>query len=136
MTNLTIREWLNGGLIPLNVCIIIIILHSLWEASRKYGPGWATQPGIASACALLWIFTADLIRSAVAWSLLHDQGRSQPLQYLSSNTTMLYIIAGTMASCATFRLIYTLSPSRWGHWGWVSAAILTTIFMTGIILID
>lgn len=132
MTNLMVREWLNGGLIPLNVSILIVITQSLWVTYRSYGPGWASQPGIASACALLWIFAADLIRSCLAWSYLHAQNLGLPTSHYGYTTTILYIIAGTMATVATFRLIYTLSPSSWGHRAWIAAAILTALFMVGV----
>lgn len=129
MTNLIIREWLNGGLIPLNVCVIFIISHSLWQSWRALGPGWTRSPGVASACAFWWLFVADLIRSIMAWSLLHAQNAGRPLQYLGFTTTMAYIAAASIATLATFRLIYTLSPDSWGHRGWISAAALVAAFM-------
>jgi hypothetical protein len=135
LTNLVIREWINGVLIPLNICIMIIIAHSLFDSYRRYGIGWAKQPGIGSACALWWIFGADLIRSCLAWSFLHGQNLGRPTSHYSYSTTLLYIFAGSIAAAATFRLIFTLSPSSWGHKGWIAAAILTAVFMTAFAVI-
>jgi hypothetical protein len=134
LTNLLIREWLNGGLIPLNVCIILIITHSLW-ASRRFGPGWTKQSGVASACALWWIFAADFIRASMAWSLLHSQNQGRPIPYLGYTTTALYITAAFIAVLATFRLIYTLSPAAWGHKAWLASAGLMVAFMAAIYLL-
>lgn len=136
MTNLIIREWLNGGLIPLNVCITFVFTHSLYVSWRKYGRGWTKAPGVQSACALWWIFLADLIRSCMAWSLLHAQSSGRPIQYLGYTPTLLYIAAAAIAMGATFRLIYTLGPSEWGHKGWLAALALTAIFMGGLSLIN
>lgn len=136
MNNLLIREWLNGGLISLNACVILIISHSLLLSWRANGKGWTKAPGVASACAFWWLFVADLIRACMAWSLLHAQSSGRPLQYLGFTTTMFYIAAGTIATLATFRLIYTLSPLSWGHRAWVAAAALTGIFMVGLSFID
>lgn len=129
MTNLLIREWLNGALIPLNICIMIVISKSLWDSRRKFGRGWTRVPGVSSACAFWWIFLADLIRSCMAWHLLHAQNLGQPLNYLTPTTTTAYIAAALMATLATFRLIYTLGPASWGHRGWVVAAVLTVIIV-------
>ncbi len=136
MTNLLIREWLNGGLIPLNVCIMFIISHSLWTSYCEFGRGWTQRPGIRSACALWWIFLADLIRSCMAWTLLRAQSQGHPIEYLGYTTTMLYIAAAGIATLATFRLIYTLSPSSWGHRAWIGAAVLTAAFMICISFIN
>src|SRR3954464_7852255 len=111
-----VREWLNGMLIPLTLCIQFIIFRSLWEARKYLGSQWNRAPGVASACALLWIFLADGLRATMAWSLLHQQLTSHEhieFRYL----TIIYIISGVIAATATFRLIYTLSPARWGHRG-------------------
>lgn len=133
-TNLLIREWLNGGLIPLNISILLIIAHSLWETRRKYGgSGWWDAPGAKSACALWWIFLADLIRATLAFVILHTQRLNgvhaiRQALYLNDVSTLLYIGAAVIATLATFRLIYALSPARWGHNAWIATAIFTAVF--------
>jgi hypothetical protein len=130
--NLIAREWLNAGLIPLTACIIIIISFTLIDAYRAHGKGWTKVPGVKSACAFWWIFVADLIRACMAWAYLNAQNDGRELATLSSLATILYLVAAIIASLATFRLIHALSPTSWGHKGWVSAAILTVAFMVGL----
>lgn len=135
MTNLIAREWLNAALIPLNACIIVIIGFTLWDAYRRNGPGWTQFPGVKSACALGWIFIADLMRASMAWAFLNAQNEGRPLYAVNSAATVAYLIAAIIASLATFRLIYALSPVAWGHKGWVAAAALTLVFMFGLSLV-
>jgi hypothetical protein len=125
VTNILIREWLNGGLIPLNICIIIIISYTLWLARKDYGPGWSKQPGVSSACALWWLFFSDLIRSVLAWQIIHAQRMGRPLDIFENERTVIYIVIAAIATAATFRLIYTLSPDGWGHKAWIFAAVVT-----------
>lgn len=132
MTNLVVREWLNAALIPLNVCILIIITHSLWESYKTHGKGWTNAPGVKSACALWWIFLADFIRASMAWSFLNAQNNGNPVEFISYAATIVYLTAALIAAPATFRLIYALSPASWGHKGWASAAILTAAFVIGM----
>lgn len=130
--NLIAREWLNAGLIPLTACIIIIISFTLTDAYKTHGRGWTNVPGVKSACAFWWIFVADLIRACMAWAYLNAQNDGRELATLSRAATVLYLVAAVIASLATFRLIYALSPTAWGHKGWVAAAVLTTAFMVGL----
>jgi hypothetical protein len=136
VTNLLIREWLNGGLIPLNVCIIIVISYSLLASRRVSGPGWTKEPGVASACAFWWLFVADLIRAIMAWLLLHAEVTGRSPEYLGYAPTLLYMASAAIAMLATFRLIYTLSPASWGHKAWLAAAGLTVAFIAGLSLIN
>ena len=132
MTNLLIREWLNGGLIPLNICMITIISITLFRAWRMGGKNWLRLRGIQTACALLWIFIADLIRSIVAWVILH-QSQVNPYDDLFTPMTHIatatYMCAAVIAVTATMRLIYTLSPRNWGHKSWVIALVFTVLFL-------
>lgn len=127
-----VREWLNAGLIPLTACILFIIAYSLLESYRLNGRGWTSAPGVKSACALWWIFLADLIRASMAWTLLNAQNEGRASEYLSSSATLFYMAAAVIAALATFRLIYALSPTSWGHSGWVVAAGITAVFMVGL----
>lgn len=129
MNNLIIREWLNGGLIPLNMCVIVMISRQLYFAREKFGRGWTEQDGMKSACAFWWIFMADLIRASLAWWTLNIQRAGGELPYLGSVATLLYSVAAIIAIVATLRLIYALSPDRWGHNGWVGAAIFCSVFL-------
>jgi len=132
LTNLIAREWLNAALIPLNACIIIIIGFTLWDAYRRNGAGWTNFPGVKSACALGWIFIADLMRACMAWAFLNAQNDGRPVYAVNSVATVLYLIAAIIAALATFRLIYALSPVAWGHKAWIVAATWTVVFMFGL----
>lgn len=132
MTNLVVREWLNAALIPLNLCILVIISHSLLESYRTHGHGWTNAPGVKSACALWWIFLADFIRASMAWSFLNAQNNGNSVEFISYTSTIVYLTAALIAAPATFRLIYALSPVSWGHKGWAAAAILTLSFVIGM----
>lgn len=136
MNNLVIREWLNGGLIPLNICVLFMISRQLFLAWVKYGRGWTQQDGMKSACAFWWIFAADLIRASLAWWTLNIQRAGGELPYLGSIATLLYSLAAAIAILATLRLIYALSPVRWGHKGWIGAAIFCAAFLTALQLIN
>lgn len=129
MTNLVIREWLNGGLIPLNICVLIMITRQLYFSWTRFGRGWTNQEGIKSACAFWWIFLADLIRASLAWWTLNIQRAGGELPYLGSFATLLYSSAAVIAIVATLRLIYALSPNHWGHKGWIGAAIFCAAFL-------
>lgn len=129
MDNLILREWLNGALIPLNVCIIVMITYQLWIARKIHGKGWTRRKGVASACAFWWIFVAELIRSALAWHFLHRQGIGKVMPSLAVWESAMYAAAAGIAVAATFRLVYTLSPERAAHQTWLTAAGVTFVFL-------
>lgn len=129
MDNLLVRELLNAALIPLNFFIIAMISYQLIIARKTYGKGWTKRSGVASACAFWWIFVADFIRSCLAWNFLSEQSATGKIPVISSFTTLGYAIAGTIAVVATFRLLYTLSPSAASHRTWISAVVLTASFI-------
>lgn len=126
------REWLNAGLIPLNVCIIVIISYTLVSAYRTHGPGWTNYPGVKSACAFWWIFVADLIRATMAWAFLNAQNEGRPLGGVNNAATVAYLVAAIIACLATFRLIYALSPDSWGHKGWIASLALTVVVVIAL----
>lgn len=135
--NLALREYVNGALLPLNFFVLFIISRQLLKKRASFGKGWSREPGIASACALWWIFVADFVRSGLAWSALHDQaiGHADSFLHVSYYRAGLWFFAGAIAAAGTFRLIYTLGPASWGHLGWISAMVLTplTVFVLSIL---
>ncbi len=136
MNNLLIREWLNGALIPLNFCVIVMITRTLYVARRDSGRGWTREPGIASACAFWWIFLADMMRSGMAWYVLNAQNNGLSMQHLSGTTTIVYIVAIGIMAVAIMRLIYTLGADHWRHKGWLAAALLTVAFVGALEIIQ
>lgn len=138
--NLLYREYVNGALLILNISIIIIISHQLYVSRSLHGHGWSKKPGVASACAMWWVFVAEAIRSWLAWSALHLQSSNNNYANWdqSHSRAWLWILAGILASAGTARLIYTLSPPKYGHRAWISAisVMLIFLFMVWIGLID
>lgn len=129
--NLIIREWVNGGLIPLNLSLVIVIGLFLWGHFREsvhfgaYIGGWERfqhMDGVATACALLWIFLADGIRATGAWLTLNFGSRVEEL------VSWLFIIAGLMAIAACLRCIHLFTPPHWGHRYWLLTVAVTIVF--------
>lgn len=133
--NIIIREWLNGALIPINLCIIFITVYTVWNATH-FKRGWARRPGASSACALMWVFIADLMRATAAWIILHytQVSKVEFTGYMAPSITAVYMISGVIALSATMRLIYVLSPLSWGHRGWIAALLATIIFLAAVSL--
>lgn len=133
--SLIIREWLNGGLLPLNISLVIAIGHSLNCARREHGAGWTQMPGVASACAFWWIFLADGIRAGLVWLTLRTQNRGGSVAAIDALLTYGYIIAAVIGVMASLRCIYLSTPRSIGHWGWLTAAYATAVFVVGSHLI-
>lgn len=137
--NVFYREYVNGSLLILNISILMIITHQLNAARSAFGKGWSKEPGVASACAMWWIFLAEAIRSWLAWSTLHSQSLGIVSdEYWRASRASLWIIAGIIAAIGTARLIYTLSPPNWGHNAWITSmtAMGGFIFLIWIGAID
>lgn len=129
------REYLNAGLIPLTFCIMVIIVHSLYDTHSNLGKkAWKDIPGVGVAVALWWLFFTEFLRANLAWVFLHRQLVGYAITNNAPWVSYLYVISGVIASLATFRLIYKLSPFRWGHKAWIAAAILTGAFLIFIAL--
>lgn len=127
--NLIIREWLNGGLLPLNICLMLAIGHSLNCARREHGRGWTQMPGVASACAFWWIFCADGIRAGLVWLTLRTQNRGGSIAAIDALLTYGYILAAAIGVLASLRCIYLSTPRSVGHWGWILSALSTVAFV-------
>lgn len=127
--NLVIREWLNGGLLPLNISLVIAIGHSLNRTRIELGSGWQLHPGVASACAFWWIFLADGIRAGLVWITLRTQNRGGSVASIDGLLTHGYMIAATIGVLASLRCIYLATPRKVGHWGWIISALSTLAFV-------
>jgi heme A synthase len=122
LSNVFIREWLNGGLIPLNISMMAVITYTVWRQT-KFSWGWTKYPGANSACALWWIFCADLMRSVLAWAILRNVNLNDQMVALS------YMVIAVIATCATLRCIWCLTPVRGRNITWISALLFTVVFM-------
>lgn len=140
--NLLIREWVNGGLLPLNVSLVLVIGLFLWTSAlearawRTTNNGYLTwiniaetwerfqkTGGVQTGCSLFWIFLADAIRAASAWTFLKFGAAYIDLVNAG------FIVAGAMAIAAGLRCIYLFTPRRWGHWYWMLSVISTFLFL-------
>lgn len=129
-----IREWLNGGLVPLNVSLVIVIGLFLFDTFRLHGRGWSKVEGVRTACTLWWIFLADGIRAGLAWSLLRIEVGGRPPfdahRFLSpDNINLGFIFAGIIAVCASLNCIRLFTPPKWGHWYWIASAVSTAAWL-------
>lgn len=130
--NLIIREWLNGGLLPLNISLVLSIGLFLWTTRREYGPGWSKVDGVPTACALLWIFASDGIRAGLVWNILYKSNAHAPMIEAASVSMVLIniglVLAGIAGLTATMRCIYLFTPPRLGHWYWLASIVATFLF--------
>lgn len=128
VNNVFIREWLNGGLIPLNLSMLAIITYTVWRQT-KFSWGWTKYPGANSACALWWIFFADFLRSVLAWSLLRETPITSNTPDASLPAVVIYMCAGVIALLATLRCIWCLTPVKARHATWISALLFTILWI-------
>lgn len=125
-TNLEVREYLNACLVALNAIVLVMISRQLIRTFRVSGWGWWREhPGAIFLACLWWIFLTDFTRACLAWYLLHQQNQGRSYTFLTPTVTTIYIVTGTIATIATLRLVYAVSPLEWGHKGWLAALALT-----------
>lgn len=127
--NLIVREWLNGGLVPLNIFLLAAIGYSLLDAKWRYGREYSTHPGVAAASAFWWIFVADGMRAGLVWWTLRTQNRGGSIAPIDIALTYGYVIAAIVAMLAILRCIYLATPKSVGHWGWLVACLSTVVFV-------
>lgn len=149
--NLIIREWVNGGLLPLNISLVIVVGLFLWdEWTKSQYPGgwrelrrhpydhikdhyvrWHKRSGVPTACALIWIFLADAIRAGSAWYILWLTNNRVPAPTSSVDNLFIgggFVLAGIIGLIASIRCIYLFTPSRLGHWYWIVSVLATIGF--------
>lgn len=152
--NLIIREWVNGGLIPLNISLVLVIGLFLWNSAldarawRTTNNGYLTwfdvpetwerfqkTNGVQTGCALFWIFLADGFRAAAAWTVLNYRLNDvatpinpAPMMKLIELVNVAFIFAGVVGLLASLRCIYLFTPPRWGHWYWMGSVVVTLTF--------
>lgn len=137
-SNLIIREWVNGGLLPLNISLVLVIGLFLWESWRSPEVhSWADMQklsGVSTGCALMWIFSADALRAGAAWSILRElNDRGPPPIAHGVDTSMIavnlaFIVAGIIGLLASIRCIYLFTPPWLGHSYWIASLALTLTF--------
>ena len=149
--NLIIREWVNGGLLPLNISLVIVVVLFLfdeWKNTQYPGGwrelkihpyshlknhylGWHKRSGVPTACALIWIFAADAIRAGSAWYILWTSNNRIPAPTSSIDNLFVgggFVLAGIIGLIASVRCIYLFTPSRLRHWYWIVSVLVTIGF--------
>ena len=129
LQNLAIREQLNGGLLPLNLCLVGVIGMFLWHTWRRFGHDWTRIPGVRTACALFWIFAADAARAGFVWLILRMQNRGGTSELILHVANFGFVIAAFAGLIAILRCVYLFTPKAWGHWGWIGSAGVTAAFL-------
>lgn len=131
------REWLNGGLLPLNISLCVVIGLFLWDIRRQNGRGWTKVEGVRTACALWWIFFGDGLRAGLAWLLLRvEVGAMPPFDahdFISPEFVNVgFALAGIIGVVAALRCIKLFTPPSWGHSYWIASACWTVAWLTYI----
>lgn len=131
MTNLFVREWLNGGLIPLLLCVEFVIGYSIYNAYKSHGRDFLKLSGVSSAIALFFFFLGELARTVLAWIILHEVNTGERHTFhMEPLRNWFYVGACMILLVSTLRLVYTLGPK--GHSGWIAALVFTVVFIVGL----
>ena len=149
--NLIIREWVNGGLLPLNISLVIVVglfLRDEWVKSQYPGGWrelqhhpydhiknhywrWHKRSGVPTACALIWIFAADAMRAGSAWYILWTANNKVPTATSSVDDLWVsggFMVAGIVGLLASVRCIYLFTPEKLGHWCWILSVFVMIAF--------
>lgn len=125
-----IRELLNGGLFPLFSALCIILAVFLIEAVDRHGYDWRTSPGASVSCSLFWAFGAEATRSGIVWYLLRMANNGTPASIeVVRYTNMLFVCAGLVLVASLLRLVYLVTPRRWGHIYWMLTIAVMLLFL-------
>jgi hypothetical protein len=127
--SLVAREILTAFLFPLSLCLLVFVTRFLYLTRLIHGRGWQLIPGVATACALLWIFFGDTIRTGIMWALLKLREAGYTQLWASPTASYLYVFSVIISTLASLRMIYVFSKDEMGHWGWISAALFTIFFV-------
>jgi len=129
--NMLLREWLAGFVFPLSVFLSILIGLYLTDMFWTYRRGWTRQPGVSLACALWWIFTAEAVRAFLIWATFRSINDGVPVpDKLAQPISIIMAASSAVLLVAMLRCTYLFTPSRWGRWVWVAAAITAVIVVT------
>lgn len=129
-SNLIIREWLNGSLFPLSLFLTYVILVFLWDTRQEIGPGWQREKGIATACALAWIFFCESIRAGGVWFILRTTNDGHVISvWMQWIINIAFMFSAAALVITILRCTFLFSPPRWGHRYWVASAITTLLFL-------
>jgi hypothetical protein len=137
-----IREYINGVGMVLCMTLAIMITVFLWDTflTSKDGRTWTHIPGVPTACALWWVFTAESYRTGSIWWLYnvgkysHSSPYPEPANIGVFNeagfiASFGYLVAGIMLCVGLLRAIYIFTPPVWKRKVWLYAAIASMAFI-------
>lgn len=127
--SLAAREFLTAFLFPLSLCLLVFVMRFLYLTRLIHGRGWQVIPGVATACALMWVFFGDTIRTGITWSLLKLREAGYTQLWGSPTVSYIYVVSVIISVCASLRCIYLFSRDEMGHYGWIIAALFTILFV-------
>lgn len=125
----SIREWLNGSLLPLSIFLTVIIAAHLNNVRKLIGKGWTDQPGVRVSCALGWLFAAETIRSLIVWAVLRTQNDGYSVTEFDAITSAGYVGSACVLVAGMLRCIYLFSPKRYKRSLWIAAVITVLLFL-------
>lgn len=131
--NLAAREVLNGAVFPLSLALSLIIALYLFDTWLDHGKGWTKQPGVQTACALCWVFTAEMMRAGCAWWALRATNDGVTISPEVDHFLTVVLIVSTFMLIATMlRCVHLFRPNSLGQLSsklWLIVAGLTAIFL-------
>ena len=133
VSNLIIREWLNGSLFPLSLNLSIIIAVFMWDSYIEclaQGKRWFRMSGVPTACALFWIFSLDGMRAVSVWIILRitNNGDEVP-EWVREWTSAALVIAALGLVITMLRCTYLFTPPKWGNRYWIYSLCSTLLFL-------
>lgn len=141
-----IREYINGVGMVLCLTLSLMISIFLWDSwvSSSDGKSWTSMPGVPTACALWWIFTAESYRTGAIWWLYnvgkHNHSSPYPVDMSGPGIGVFneagffasfgYLLAGLMLCFGLLRGIYIFTPPQWKRRVWLYASVASVVFIS------
>lgn len=141
-----IREWINGSAMILCLTLTLMIVVFMWDTAVEWYANkrnrefarprrsWTHSPGIQTACALFWVFSAETYRTGAVWALYQIGKRQRPRDlsiFFDSGaywSSYGYLFAGLALNLGLLRAIYIFTPPDWKNKVWILAAITAVLF--------
>lgn len=129
-----IRENVNGATSV--TCLVLAAVVALFMIeSRNEGGDWRHLPGVPTACALFWVFTAEWYRTASIWWLYRNPA-TRHIASLNDNAigmgwSLGYSISGILLIMGLLRAVYMFTPPLFQESLWRITFIYIVMFLIG-----
>lgn len=127
---LLIREFMTAAMFSLSVCMLVWISLFLFRIRETYGPGWTKIEGAAAACVLLWVFFSDGVRDGLTWFALMMRNRGIHGVFHNEYVNIVLILSNLIGVIVLIRGIQIFSREETGERGWMSAVVVTSVFIS------